>query len=109
MIYISGRVDIDSDNLEEYAEAFDDAEKYLTHDVQVYEDTKVINSYRYIEKLKAEGKIQTMADEMLERIKMLAQCDKIYMLIGWEPDQTARAEYEFAKAVGMRYIYSRKF
>ena len=109
MIYISGWVDVDSENIEEYAEAFDEAEKYLKNDVQVYSDTTIINSYRYFEALYKQGKIKDRTEEIVERIKLISQCDKIYMLQGWEHDQTARAEYEASRAMGKRYIYSRKF
>ena len=109
MIYISGDAEFFEDDNTDYGSAFDGAEQYLTHDVQVYEDTGVINSYARIKELREAGKITDIRQEMLVRINMLSQCDKIYMLKGWEKNQTARAEYEYAKAVGMRYVYSKKF
>ena len=109
MIYISGIVELDEDDKRNCGAAFADAEHYLKHDVQVYEDTEIINSHARIKELRDAGKITDMRSEMLVRINMLSQCDKIYMLKGWETSQVSRAEYEYARAVGMRYVYSKKF
>ncbi|MCQ2232082.1 MAG: DUF4406 domain-containing protein [Paludibacteraceae bacterium] len=44
---------------------------------------------------------------MRRDIKMLMDCDCIYMQIGWEESRGARIEHDLAKALGLSVIYEK--
>ena len=104
MIYLSGPTD--DDKAGRYKEQYINAENYLKHAVFAYEDNNVFNSYT---EFCMNTKCNSIKKELLERITIISKCEKIYFLIGWEKDLIARAEHEFAKAIGLRVIYSKKF
>ena len=104
MIYITGP--IDENNKEDTKERFAQAEEYLKHEVFAYEDHGVFNTYtQFFEK----KKYKDIKSELMARFRAINSCDKLYFLVGWEKDQVARVEHEFAKVIGMRVIYSKKF
>lgn len=47
----------------------------------------------------------TWADYMRADIKVLCDCDAIYMLDNWRRSRGARAEHNLAKALGMQIIH----
>ena len=49
----------------------------------------------------------TWQDYMRECIKALPDCDKIYMLKGWENSKGAKIERSIAKTLGIEIIYER--
>ena len=55
--------------------------------------------------LGALGKKPAYADYMRADLKMLLQCDTIYLLKGWEGSAGARAELSVAQACKMRIIF----
>jgi hypothetical protein len=48
---------------------------------------------------------KTYADYLREAIKLLIQCDTIYMLPGWEKSNGATLEHKIAVTLGMEVIY----
>jgi nucleoside 2-deoxyribosyltransferase len=48
-----------------------------------------------------QGIVFNMKDTLIDDMKELVRCDAIYMLKGWEDSMGARAEYYFAKAIGL--------
>lgn len=109
MIYVSGRVDVD--NIDHYRSQFESAKDYLLHDVWVYEDQNVvtlIDLYNNVSRIKPIDDFM-MSEELEHRVRLVKDCDKIYMLLGWEQDDMCRVEHTFAKAYNKKIIYSKKF
>ena len=50
----------------------------------------------------------TWADYMRHDIKLLCDCDAIYMLNGWRESAGAKIEHKLARALGIEIIYERK-
>ena len=50
----------------------------------------------------------TWADYMRHDIKLLCDCDAIYMLNGWRESAGARIEHKLAQELGIEIIYERK-
>lgn len=48
-------------------------------------------------------------DYMRGDFQMIARCDAIFMLPGWEKSQGARREMEYAKSLGMPVFFSRDY
>ena len=50
----------------------------------------------------------TWADYMRQDIKLLCDCDAIYMLNGWRESAGAKIEHKLAQDLGIEIIYERK-
>ena len=50
----------------------------------------------------------TWADYMRHDIKLLCDCDAIYMLRGWRESAGAKIEHKLARELGIEIIYERK-
>ena len=50
----------------------------------------------------------TWADHMRHDIKLLCDCDGIYMLNGWRESAGAKIEHKLARDLGIEIIYERK-
>ena len=50
----------------------------------------------------------TWADYMRQDIKLLCDCDAIYMLRGWRESAGAKIEHKLARYLGIEIIYERK-
>ena len=50
----------------------------------------------------------TWADYMRHDIKLLCECDAIYMLRGWRESAGAKIEHKLARYLGIEIIYERK-
>ena len=93
-IYISGKI---TDNAN-YKAQFSSVEKHL-QDLGY----SVINPARLE---LPDG--ATWADYMRHDIKLLCDCDAIYMLHGWRESAGAKIEHKLARDLGMKIIYERK-
>lgn len=49
------------------------------------------------------------ADQLLESLHVLAQCDAIYMLHNWDDSNGSQCEYYFAKGSGMEIIFENDY
>lgn len=54
------------------------------------------------------GPEATWKDYMKECIRMLCQCDTIYMLPDWKKSKGARFERKVAKKLGIKVMYERR-
>ena len=109
MIYVSGR--IDQTRLDHYKSQFMQAKEYLEKDVQVYEDKSVVTLWEDFDAMRHYQDLSDfkMSEELEMRVARVMDCEKLYLLIGWEYDDMCRLEHTYAKAYGKRVIYSRKF
>lgn len=93
MVYISGRMT----GTDDYAERFAKAERELTE-----------QGYAVINPAKMDGvlpKTCAYEDYMKIDLALLAMCEGIYMLKGWEKSCGANREYGYALGSGMRVMY----
>jgi len=97
-IYISGPISHDP----YYEEAFSRAEEYLS-----YLGYEVVNPVDIPER-EFDGPdrdVQKWHYYMRESIKLLMDCDQIYMLEGWEHSRGARLEQKIALELAMARMY----
>lgn len=101
MIYVSGRIDITK--LEHYKAQFQSAKDYLIHDVWIYEDNMVTTLAEIYEEYAKAAPLSELStiEEIEARIAMAKNCDRLYLLQGWEVDDMARMEHTIAKAYGI--------
>lgn len=94
-IYISGKITGDPN----YKEKFAAAEQEIKDGVEV--KANIINPA----KLPADKK--TWLEYMQRDIKLLMDCDAIFMMKGWRHSKGARLERYIAKALGLVIIYEK--
>ena len=90
-IYVSGKI---TDNAN-YKAQFSSAEKHL-QDLGY----SVINPARLD---LPDG--ATWADYMRQDIKLLCDCDAIFMLVNWQESKGAKIEHQLAQELGLKIIY----
>ena len=93
-IYISGPITGDPN----YKEKFDKAETSLNNNYDVVNPTKVVPF----------DENKTWSDYMREDIKVLLECNAIYMMKGWQKSKGATLEFIIAKHLDMTIIYEDK-
>lgn len=95
MVFISGPITGEDNYLWNFAEA--EYELYKQGFI-------VINPARVLSQLPDESRRHW--DDLMEVCKiLLAQCDSIYMLRGWEKSRGANLEYRLAAEKGMKVMY----
>ena len=110
MIYVSGRIDIY--NFERYRSQFMSAREYLEHEVTLYQDNDVVTLFEKFSEINTaiHGLSNlSMSDEWDLRIGLVRNCDKLYLLQGWDVDDMCRAEWLYAKAKNKKIILSKKY
>ena len=97
-IYISGPISNDPF----HAESFDKAEEYLKH-----LGYKIVNPLDIKEKvfIGPDKDIKLWNYFMRKSIKLLMECDQIYMLEKWEESRGARIEHQLATDLSMQRMY----
>lgn len=91
LIYISGKIT----GLDDYAEKFSAAKKYL-----IGLGLTVINPVEC-----DHSKNKDWHEFMITDLKYLFQCDAIYMLNNWSESTGARIEHFIAQETGMKIFY----
>lgn len=100
-IYISGK--ITGRPYDEAKKVFDEAEEYLlSFKENLSGNIEVINPMKAV----PQNNAMRWIDYMVKDIELLATCDAIYMLKGWEHSQGARIEHALAVGAGINTIYS---
>jgi len=109
MIYLSGRIDVT--NFEHYRSQFEQAKEYLTKSVRLYQDHNVVSLFDILDEIRKTKPLDefTMGDEIDMRLDVVAKCDKIYLLTGWELDDMCKVESIYAKSKEKQVIYSKKY
>lgn len=106
MIYISGRLNVD--NIDHYRSQFLQAEEYLKKDVTLYQDREIRSLYNQLSEVPDLSEL-SMCEEVEMRLQNVRDCDRLYLLQGWEYDDMCRLECTYAKAKGKKIIYSKKY
>lgn len=78
-----------------YQKNFKDAEVYLTN---ILDCSEVINPCS----IELESDIP--AEQMLQILKIVSQCDAVYFLNNWKQSNGSQCEYWFAKMLGIETI-----
>ena len=85
------------ENLENYKEKFEEAKLKL-----IAEGYDVVNPAEvYL------GEVASWADYMRRDIKLLMDCDAIFMMKGWGQSRGACVEHYITKKLGLMIIYER--
>ena len=93
-VYISGKItDL---QIEEAFKIFERAELIISANGYIPVNPMKVNKH-------TEGK--TWEEYMLDDIRVLFDCEAIYMLDNWEESTGARIEYQIAKELGMQIIF----
>ena len=98
LVYISGRIR----GNEHYYEDFKKAELWLK-----LKDNDVINQAKVIESLP----LTKLSENQIMKIDyaLIAVCDAIFMLDGWQKSKGACAELSYAKSIGKKVMYQDYF
>lgn len=101
VVYISGPITMDKDWRKDFDRAYArlKAEGYGV----VHNPREIADGLEAA--LGALGKKPAYEDYMRADLKMLLQCDTIYLLKGWEGSMGARVELSVAQACKMRVLY----
>ena len=99
-IYISGKMNGDSN----FKEKFDYAEKFCWLNrisLKIYEEyTEVINPAKLV-------RLPTWKESLRRDLKILNDCNAIFMIKGWEDSKGATLEHWYAKRRGLLIIYEK--
>ena len=98
-VYISGKItglDLDYVN-----KKFNNSEEFL-HSLG-YDD--IINPMKYSPIVED----KTWEEYLIEDIKILFECDVIYLQNDWGTSKGARLEYAVAKEIGLRFLFENDF
>lgn len=95
-IFISGK--ITGLNYRQAEKNFQDAESYL---IKKFDNIEVVNPMREVPYEKG----KTWHQYMLEDIKLLFDCDSIFMLDNWEDSKGARIECGIAREMSKNIIF----
>ena len=98
-VYISGPIS----GSPTYASAFEKAAEYLRNLGDDIVDPSTIDPPSHISK--GDVTFESWDYYMREGIKQLMDCDRIYMLEGWEQSEGARFEHMIAKQLRMSCLY----
>ena len=90
-IYISGKMNGDSN----FSLKFDYAEKYCITSVDF---TDIINPASLV-------RLPTWKESLKRDLKILNDCDAIFMIKGWEDSRGATLEHWYAKRLGLEIFY----
>lgn len=95
-IYISGKITgLDPVDAEK---KFQEAEEFLKH---VFPEKNIVNP------MKSNWKNKTWEDYMIDDIKLLFECDAIFMLYDWKDSKGATIEHFIAEVTNKEILYQR--
>jgi len=97
-VYISGPISGSTN----YPQSFEKAAEYLLHMGYKVIDPSTIDPPSH---LKGDVTFESWNYYMREAIKLMMDCDRIYMLDGWEDSYGAKIEHMLAKELRMPCLY----
>ncbi len=101
MIYISGGIT----GIEKFEKVFEEAEKKLKNK---YPNEKIINPVAISKEVEKKIQNPSYTDYMNEDIKILLECDTVFMLRGWERSKGASLEHHIAVVLEKNIIYQKQ-
>ena len=104
MIYITGRLNVE--NLDHYKRQFDEAKEFLQNYETQYSAQEIVSLFDVL-KNTPDVEFLDPGDEADMRLDLVRKCDTIYVLKGYEGDETVQMEITYAYAKQKRVSFSK--